>query len=246
MHSNNTSMKITRRSFITQVAATTALSPFILPSRIRAAETAPNGFINMAFIGMGLQNRMLLTNFLSHKVKVVAVCDVDEKHAAEAAAKFTVEGRVPKIYGEGWMIVGDSGGFVNAAHREGSNLAMTSGRLAAETVIAARAAGHVVAVLLPAPVPLGSATDRETIAAGGAAAVIDHGKRSRWQQPAGCRADQDAQRLGGKRLCGCKAADGEQHRGGDGCIRCKKAPHHSGADPPYLNPARSKIFCAAG
>ncbi|KDB53762.1 electron-transferring-flavoprotein dehydrogenase [Sphaerotilus natans subsp. natans DSM 6575] len=48
---------------------------------------------------------------------------------------------VPKIFGHGWMIVGDSGGFVNAAHREGSNLAMTTGRLAAETVIAARAAG---------------------------------------------------------------------------------------------------------
>jgi electron transfer flavoprotein-quinone oxidoreductase len=48
---------------------------------------------------------------------------------------------VPKIYGKGWMIVGDSGGFVNAAHREGSNLAMTTGRLAAETVIAAKAAG---------------------------------------------------------------------------------------------------------
>jgi len=40
------------------------------------------------------------------------------------------------------MIVGDSGGFVNAAHREGSNLAMTTGRLAAETVIQAKAAGH--------------------------------------------------------------------------------------------------------
>jgi electron transfer flavoprotein-quinone oxidoreductase len=48
---------------------------------------------------------------------------------------------VPRIHGDGWMIVGDSGGFVNAAHREGSNLAMTTGRLAAETVIAARAAG---------------------------------------------------------------------------------------------------------
>ena len=42
---------------------------------------------------------------------------------------------VPQIFGEGWMIVGDSGMFVNAVHREGSNLAMTSGRLAAETVI---------------------------------------------------------------------------------------------------------------
>ena len=49
---------------------------------------------------------------------------------------------VPQVYGDGWMIVGDSGGFVNAVHREGSNLAMTTGRLAAETVIAAKAAGQ--------------------------------------------------------------------------------------------------------
>jgi electron transfer flavoprotein-quinone oxidoreductase len=48
---------------------------------------------------------------------------------------------VPKVCGDGWLIVGDSGGFVNAAHREGSNLAMTTGRLAAETIIEARAAG---------------------------------------------------------------------------------------------------------
>lgn len=49
---------------------------------------------------------------------------------------------VPQVYGDGWMIVGDSGGFVNAAHREGSNLAMTTGRLAAETVIACKASGQ--------------------------------------------------------------------------------------------------------
>jgi electron transfer flavoprotein-quinone oxidoreductase len=48
---------------------------------------------------------------------------------------------IPKVFGNGWMIVGDSGGFVNAVHREGSNLAMTTGRLAAETVINAKAAG---------------------------------------------------------------------------------------------------------
>jgi len=47
---------------------------------------------------------------------------------------------IPKVYGEGWMIIGDSGGFVNSVHREGSNLAMTTGQLAAETVIAAKAA----------------------------------------------------------------------------------------------------------
>jgi electron transfer flavoprotein-quinone oxidoreductase len=49
---------------------------------------------------------------------------------------------VPRIHGAGWLIVGDSGGFVNAAHREGSNLAMTSGRLAAETVIELKATGQ--------------------------------------------------------------------------------------------------------
>lgn len=56
----------------------------------------------------------------------------------EYAAHLIPEGgynAIPQIFGHGWMIVGDSGMFVNAVHREGSNLAMTSGRLAAETVI---------------------------------------------------------------------------------------------------------------
>ncbi|GAB4088751.1 FAD-dependent monooxygenase [Hydrogenophaga soli] len=62
----------------------------------------------------------------------------------EYAAHLIPEGgfyAVPQVYGNGWMIVGDSGGFVNAVHREGSNLAMTTGRLAAETAIAAKAGG---------------------------------------------------------------------------------------------------------
>jgi electron transfer flavoprotein-quinone oxidoreductase len=42
---------------------------------------------------------------------------------------------VPQLYGDGWMVAGDSAGLVNGVHREGSNLAMTSGRLAAQTVI---------------------------------------------------------------------------------------------------------------
>ncbi len=48
---------------------------------------------------------------------------------------------VPVVHGEGWVICGDSGGFVNAVHREGSNLAMTTGRLAAETIIGLRDQG---------------------------------------------------------------------------------------------------------
>lgn len=62
----------------------------------------------------------------------------------EYAAHLIPEGgykAIPKVWGDGWMIVGDSGQFVNAVHREGSNLAMTTGRVAAETVIALKAEG---------------------------------------------------------------------------------------------------------
>lgn len=62
----------------------------------------------------------------------------------EYAAHLIPEGgykALPRLYGEGWLVVGDSAGFVNAVHREGSNLAMTSGRLAAETLIELHAAG---------------------------------------------------------------------------------------------------------
>ncbi|MEQ1600689.1 MAG: FAD-binding protein [Methylophilaceae bacterium] len=48
---------------------------------------------------------------------------------------------MPDLYGEGWMIVGDAGMFVNAVHREGSNLAMTTGMHAANTLIELNAEG---------------------------------------------------------------------------------------------------------
>lgn len=63
---------------------------------------------------------------------------IDGAEMKEYAAHVIPEGgykALPRLYGDGWMIVGDSAGFVNAVHREGSNLAMTSGRLAAETLI---------------------------------------------------------------------------------------------------------------
>lgn len=55
----------------------------------------------------------------------------------EYAAHLIPEGgykAMPELFGDGWIVVGDAGHFVNAVHREGSNLAMTTGRLAAETV----------------------------------------------------------------------------------------------------------------
>ncbi len=44
---------------------------------------------------------------------------------------------IPKLVGHGVMVVGDAAQLVNGIHREGSNLAMASGTLAAETAILA-------------------------------------------------------------------------------------------------------------
>ncbi|HEX6510259.1 MAG TPA: FAD-dependent oxidoreductase [Chloroflexota bacterium] len=45
---------------------------------------------------------------------------------------------LPRPFGPGYMLLGDAAGFVNFLYQEGSNLAITSGRLAGETAIAAR------------------------------------------------------------------------------------------------------------
>jgi len=63
----------------------------------------------------------------------------------EYAAHLIPEGgyrALPQIYGDGWLLVGDSAGFVNSVHREGSNLAMETGRLAAETLVELFKAGQ--------------------------------------------------------------------------------------------------------
>ena len=43
--------------------------------------------------------------------------------------------KLPKLYGNGFMIIGDAAMLVNNIHWEGTNLAMKSGQLAAETAI---------------------------------------------------------------------------------------------------------------
>ena len=55
---------------------------------------------------------------------------------------------MPRIYGNGFLIAGDSAMLVNALFREGSNMAMTSGRLAGETVIRAKERGDFSARVL--------------------------------------------------------------------------------------------------
>ncbi|MBE3572702.1 MAG: FAD-dependent monooxygenase [Moorella humiferrea] len=55
---------------------------------------------------------------------------------------------VPRLYGNGVLVVGDAAMLVNGIHREGSNLAMTSGLLAAQAVLAAREKGDYSAAVL--------------------------------------------------------------------------------------------------
>lgn len=55
---------------------------------------------------------------------------------------------MPRLFGDGVLIVGDAAMMVNGLHREGSNLAMTAGRLAGETVIDARTKGDFSAATL--------------------------------------------------------------------------------------------------
>ncbi|MBS4189002.1 FAD-dependent oxidoreductase [Bacillus sp. FJAT-49705] len=45
---------------------------------------------------------------------------------------------VPKVAGNGVLLVGDAAQLVNAIHREGSNMAMKSGKMAAEAIIEAK------------------------------------------------------------------------------------------------------------
>ncbi len=60
--------------------------------------------------------------------------------SVEYMAHWIAEGgfdAIPQLCGDGFLIAGDSAMLFNALHREGSNLAMTSGRLAAEAILEA-------------------------------------------------------------------------------------------------------------
>ena len=87
----------------------------------------------------GLAPYELLDAFKRHPAVTPLIAGSEVK---EYAAHLIPEGgykAVPQLYGDGWLIVGDAGQFVNAVHREGSNLAMTTGRLAAEAIFQIKA-----------------------------------------------------------------------------------------------------------
>ncbi|KGB80595.1 protein fixC [Rhodovulum sp. NI22] len=81
----------------------------------------------------------LLDNFKSHPSVAPLLKGSEMK---EYVAHLIPEGgynAIPRLTGDGWVIIGDAGQFVNAVHREGSNLAMTTGRLAGESIVQLKA-----------------------------------------------------------------------------------------------------------
>ncbi|TVY10769.1 FAD-dependent oxidoreductase [Paenibacillus cremeus] len=102
-------------------------------------------------IGVGT----LLSGLIKHKIKPYELLEYVKNHPMirpyiqgseqqEYLAHLIPEGgynSMPKVVGDGVLVVGDAAQMVNAIHREGSNMAMTSGRLAAETIVEARQNG---------------------------------------------------------------------------------------------------------
>lgn len=102
---------------------------------------------NSLSLGIGAN----LADFARHKAKPYEMIEMLKTHpmvaplvkggkSKEYLAHWLPEGgydSVPKLCGDGFLIAGDSAMFFNALHREGSNLAMASGKFAAETILEA-------------------------------------------------------------------------------------------------------------
>src|SRR5258705_4180588 len=93
----------TRRSFLAS-AGEAGVGAGLLASALPAPAIgrplrAPNDRINMALIGCGGQGRGVMGAHMGHpEVEVVAVCDVDDSHGAEAARQVEKKyGAAPKV-----------------------------------------------------------------------------------------------------------------------------------------------------
>jgi electron transfer flavoprotein-quinone oxidoreductase len=106
---------------------------------------------NSVSIGIGAN----LVDFAKHKARPYEMLESLKLHPMiaplikggkpkEYLAHWLPEGgydTIPRLCGDGFLIAGDSAMLFNALHREGSNLAMTSGKFAAETILEAMQKG---------------------------------------------------------------------------------------------------------
>jgi predicted dehydrogenase len=104
---SRTPFNISRRAFIKRcglIAAMTGLPIWFVERQQLDAEEVPstptpNDRPGIALVGCGGQGRADAKRALPHG-QIVAVCDVDSNHAANAARMFTVGERVPMIYSD--------------------------------------------------------------------------------------------------------------------------------------------------
>jgi electron transfer flavoprotein-quinone oxidoreductase len=94
----------------------------------------------------------MVNHLRDKKVKPYAILDSVKQHpmirkliqggeTKEYSGHLIPEGgmnSIPPLSGNGWCVCGDAAQLVNFVHREGTNLAMTSGRFAGEAIIAAK------------------------------------------------------------------------------------------------------------
>jgi electron transfer flavoprotein-quinone oxidoreductase len=99
-------------------------------------------------IETGLNVNDMLERFKQHPT-IAPLLDGGE--SIEYSAHLIPEGgwkSLPTLYTDGAMVVGDAAMLVNALNREGSNLAMASGKFAGETVVRAKERGDFSAATL--------------------------------------------------------------------------------------------------
>ena len=121
---------------------------------IEAMGTVTDGMVGMGFIytnkeSLSVGIGCLVSDFAEKGVTPYELLEKFKSHPSirpllegsevkEYSAHLIPEGgyrAIPELYGDGWIVAGDAGHFVNGVHREGSNLAMATGRLVAETII---------------------------------------------------------------------------------------------------------------
>ena len=119
-------------------------------------------YTNKETLSLGIG--VMVNHLRDKKIKPYALLDAVKQHpmirkliqggeTVEYSGHLIPEGgfrSVPPLSGDGWCICGDAAQLLNFVHREGTNLAMTSGRLAAETVIEAKEKGDFSADTLRA------------------------------------------------------------------------------------------------
>jgi electron transfer flavoprotein-quinone oxidoreductase len=127
---------------------------------IEAAGTVTGGMLGTGFIytnreSLSVGIGCLVADFASSGVRPYDLLERFKQHPSirpllegsevkEYAAHLIPEGgfkAIPEVSGNGWLVAGDAGQFVNSLHREGSNMAMTTGRMAGETIVALMQAG---------------------------------------------------------------------------------------------------------